>query len=48
MGTQRSGERIDVMPVNPGGVTPTIVYGWPRSRSVRPTTSGAEPSSRDQ
>ena len=48
IGTQRSGERTDVMPLKPRGVTPTIVYWLPRSLSVRPTTVGLAPSSRAQ
>ena len=43
-----SGARIGTMPLNDAVATPTMVYGVPRMRSVRPTTSGAEPSSRVQ
>jgi len=48
IGTHRSGERMDVMPLNPRGVTPTIVYWFPRSFSVRPTSAGSAASSRTQ
>ena len=48
IGTQRSGERTDVMPLKPRGVTPMIVYWLPRSLSVWPTTAALPPSSRAQ
>ena len=48
IGTHRSGDKTDVIPLNPRGVTPTIVYRLPRSFSVLPTTAGFAPSSRDQ
>jgi hypothetical protein len=43
-----SGARIGTMPLNAAVETPTIVYAVPRIRRLRPTTSGAEPSSRVQ
>ena len=47
-GIHSSGERTGTMPRKPAGATPTIVYTVPRMRTVRPTTSAAEPSSRVQ
>jgi hypothetical protein len=48
IGTHKSGDSIEVMPLKPRGVTPTIAYCVPRSFSVRPTIVGAAPSSRAQ
>ncbi len=47
-GTHKSGASIGTMPVNRSGTTPTIVYGLPRMRIVRPSASVVPPSSRDQ
>ena len=47
-GIHSSGERIGTIPLKRAGATPTIVYGVPRIRTLRPATSGAEPSSRVQ
>jgi hypothetical protein len=37
-----------LMPVNPGGLTPTIVTVTPSTASVRPMTSGRRPNARRQ
>jgi hypothetical protein len=47
-GIHSSGDSTGTMPLNRAGATPTIVYGFPRMRSVRPTAFGADPSSLTQ
>ena len=47
-GIHSSGESTGTMPLKVRGATPTIVYALPRIRTTRPTTSGADSSSRVQ
>ena len=47
-GIHISGARIGTIPLNAVVDTPTMVYDAPRIRRLRPTASGAEPSSRVQ
>ena len=44
--THSSGASIGIMPVNVPSMTPTIEYGSPRRRTLRPSTDGSPPNSR--